>query len=99
VEIGELKKLVRSINKRTIMESPKTMIYGAHFAAMEYELNYALLKRNYSWLEKRLKDHYLVLLDDPYLPEELKPRCEAILERFSKLLKESRERDQTTTLS
>ena len=91
VEMSELKKMGRTINKRTIMESPKNMIYGAHLTAMEYELNYALLKRNYSWVEKRLKDHHLVLLDDPHLPEELKPRGIAILERFRKLLKESRE--------
>ena len=94
VEISELKKMGRTINKRTIMESPKTMIYEAHFTGMEYELNYALLKRNYSWVEKRLKDHHLVLIDDPHLPEELKPRGKAILERFRKLIRETTEEAQ-----
>lgn len=89
VEMSELKKMGRTINKRTIMESPKAMIYEAHFTAMEYELNYALLKRKYSWIKTRLKQHKLVLLEDPYLPEELKPRGNVILERFGKLTRKS----------
>ena len=89
VEMSELKKMGRTINKRTIMESPKTMIYKAHFMAMEYELNYALLKRNYSWIKTRLEQHRLVLVDDPHLPEKLKPRGKAILERFKKLIRKS----------
>ena len=89
VEISELKKMGRRINRRTIMESPKTSIYEAHFTAMEYELNYALLKGDYSWIENRLEQHKLVLLDDPHLPEKLKPLGEAILERFRKLIRKS----------
>ena len=88
-EMSELKKMGRTINKRTVMESPKTVIYEAHFTAMEYELNYALLKREYSWIETRLEQHKLVLLDDPHLPEELKPRGNAILERFRNLIRKS----------
>lgn len=90
VEMSELKKMGRTINKRTIMESPKTMIYEAHFTAIEYELNYALLKREYSWIGTRLEQHKLVLVDDPHLPEELKPRGNAILERFRKLIRKSK---------
>lgn len=44
VEISELKKTGRAINKRTIVESPKTMIYEAHFTAIEHEFNFALLR-------------------------------------------------------
>ncbi|MFQ6068396.1 MAG: hypothetical protein ACE5KD_02520 [Candidatus Bathyarchaeia archaeon] len=87
VEISELKKMGRTINKQTIMKTPKTTIYEAHFTAMEYELNYALLRREYSWIRERLKQHKLVLIDDPCLPEKLKPRGEAIFERFSKLIR------------
>jgi hypothetical protein len=72
------------------------MIYEAHFTAMKLELNYALLKKDYPWIRKRLEGHKTsVLEDDPNLPEELKPRGNAIFERFSKLLKEA----QSTRLS
>lgn len=89
VEMSELKKMGRTIDKRTIMESPKTMIYEAHFTAMEYELNYALLKKEYSWIRTRLEQHKLVLVDDPHLPEKLKPRGNAILEKFRKFIRKS----------
>lgn len=88
VEMSELKKMGRTINKQVIVESPKTMIYKAHFTAMELELNYALHKKNYPWIRKRLEVHKTsVLEDDPHLPEELRPKGNAIFERFSKLLK------------
>ncbi len=35
VEMNELKKMGRTIDKRVIVESPKTMIYEAHFTAIE----------------------------------------------------------------
>jgi len=88
VEMTELKKMGRIINKRVILESPKTMIYEAHFTAMELELNYALLKKEYAWIRTRLEAHKAsVLEDDPHLPEELRPRGHAIFKRFCKLLK------------
>jgi len=90
VEINELKKMGRTINKRVIVESPKTLIYKAHFTAIELELNYALLKKDYLWIRKRLEGHKTsVLEDDPNLPEELRPRGGAILERFKKLMRKS----------
>ncbi|MFQ6003113.1 MAG: hypothetical protein ACE5KJ_05140, partial [Candidatus Zixiibacteriota bacterium] len=85
--MSELKKMGRTINKRTIMESPKKMIYEAHFTAMEYELSYALFKKDYWWIRTRLEQHKLVLADDPNLPEKLRPRGKAILERFSKFVR------------
>jgi hypothetical protein len=90
VEISELKKMGKTIKKQTIIESPKTTIYEAHFTAMEYELNYALLKKNYAWVETRVEQHKRVLIDDPHLPEELKPQGKAILERFRKLMRKSK---------
>ncbi|MDI6846973.1 MAG: hypothetical protein QMD23_02435 [Candidatus Bathyarchaeia archaeon] len=90
VEISELKKMGRTINKRVIVGSPKTMIYEAYFTAMELELNYALLKKDYPWIRTRLERHKTsVLEDDPHLPEELRPRGKAILERFKKMITES----------
>lgn len=90
IEISELKKMGRKINKRTIVESPKTMIYTAHFTAMEQELNYAFLKKDFFWIKIRLRQHKeSVLEDDPNLPEKLRPKGEEILEKFSKLITES----------
>ena len=45
VEINELKKMGRTIDKRVIVDSPKTVIYDAHLTAMQTELNYALYKK------------------------------------------------------
>lgn len=88
VEINELKKMGRTIDKRVIVDSPKTVIYDAHLTAMEIELRYALNKRDYFWLKIRLRHHKeSVLDDDPNLPEEMRPRAEAIFERFSRAVK------------
>lgn len=53
-EISELKKMGRQIDKRVIVGSPKTVIYDAHFTAMELELDYALFKKDYFWVKIRL---------------------------------------------
>lgn len=83
-EINELKKMGRIINKRVIVESPKTVIYEAHFRAIELELNYALFKKDYFWVKMRLKAHKdSVLENDPNLPRTLRPRGEEILEKFN----------------
>jgi hypothetical protein len=82
-EISELKKMGRTINRKAIVDSPKTVIYRAHFDAMELELDYALSKKKHLWIETRLRQHRKsVLEDDPNLPEELRPRGEAILAKF-----------------
>jgi hypothetical protein len=87
VEMSELKKMGRTIDKRVIVDSPKTTIYTAHFAAMETELSYALQKGDTYWARWRLKTHKTsVLDDDPNLPEELRPRAQEIFKRFSKLI-------------
>jgi len=88
VEINELKKMGRTIDKRVIVDSPKTVIYDAHLTAMEIELRYALNKRDYFWVKIRLRHHKeSVLDDDPNLPEEMRPRAETIFERFSRAVK------------
>jgi len=87
-EINELKKMGRTIDKRVIVDSPKTVIYEAHFKAMELELQYAMFKKDYYWAKFRLKQHKeSVLEDDPNLPESLKPRGEEIFHKFSNLVK------------
>jgi DNA-binding transcriptional regulator PaaX len=84
-EINELRRMGRAIDKRVIVDSPKTVIYDAHLTAMETELNYALNKKDYFWVKIRLRHHKeSVLDDDPNLPEEMRPRAEALYERFRK---------------
>jgi hypothetical protein len=83
VEINELKKMGRTINKRVIMDSPKTVIYEAHLKAMETELEYALHKKDYFWIKIRLRQHKeSVLNDDPNLPEQMRPKAEALYHKF-----------------
>jgi len=91
VEINELKKIGRPIDKRVIVDSPKAVIYEAHLTAMETELQYALNKKDYFWIKIRLRHHKeSVLDDDPNLPEEMRPRAETIFERFSKSVQRSK---------
>ena len=88
-EINELKKMGRTINKRVIVDSPKTVIYDAHLTALEKELEYALHKKDYAWVKIRLRQHKeSVLEDDPNLPEEMRPRAEAIFEKFLKAVQQ-----------
>ena len=87
VEISELKKLGARIDNRVIVDSPRTMIYAAHFTAMETELNYALLKGDTFWANLRLNQHKTsVFDDDPNLPQEMRPRAEEILKNYRKLI-------------
>lgn len=88
VEISELKKMGRKIDKRVIVDSSKEVIYKAHFFAQEFEMNYALAKKDYSWVRLRLKHHRNVLNDDPNLPEKLKPLAQTIYDKFIKIEKE-----------
>jgi hypothetical protein len=87
-EMSELKKRGKIIDKRVIVDSPKTVIYEAHFKAIELELEYALFKKNYFWVKVRLKQYKeSILEDDPNLPESLRPRGEEIFHKFSNLVK------------
>jgi hypothetical protein len=89
VEISELKKIGRRIDKRVIMETPKIPFYTVHFGAMETELKYALYKRDTFWARIRLRQHKESVLDnDPNLPEELRPRAEELYEKYRRLTKE-----------
>jgi hypothetical protein len=87
VEISELRKPGIKINKCTLVESPKLVVYTAHFTAMEQELNYALLRKDFSWIRTRLQQHKASVLEsDQHLPEELRPKGEEILAEFNKFI-------------
>jgi len=93
VEIGDFKKMGRSIDKRVIVDSPRTIIYDAHLTAMETELKYALHRGDTYWAKIRLRQHKeSVLDDDPNLPEELRPRAQEIYEKYRRLAKQASER-------
>lgn len=99
VEINELKKMGRTINKRVIVDSPKTVIYDAHLTAIETELNYALHKKDYFWVKIRLRQHKeSVLENDPNLPKEMRPRAETIFEKFLKVIQNRRLADTMSRL-
>lgn len=92
VEINELKKMGRTIDKRVIVDSPKTVIYDAHLTAMETELDYALYKKDYFWVKIRLKQHKESVLDnDPNLPEEMRPRAKTLFEKFRSYTKQKKD--------
>jgi hypothetical protein len=82
VEITELKKMGLAIDKKTLVDSPKTDIYDAHLSAMEFEMGYASRKGDFDWLRIRLGHHKNVLDDDPFLPESMRLRATAIYDRF-----------------
>jgi len=91
VEINELKMKGRVIDKRVVVDSPKTVIYEAHFTAMETELDYALRRKDSFWVKVRLRHHKeSVLDDDPNLPERLRPRAEELYEKFRKTVSRRR---------
>lgn len=86
-EITELKKMRRKIDKRVIVDSPKTVIYEAHFNALEPK--YALFKKDYFWMKIRLKQHTeSVLEDDPNLPETMRSRGEDLYAKFKNMVKQ-----------
>jgi hypothetical protein len=92
VEISEIKKMGRTIDKRVIVDSPKLVIYDAHLTAMETELEYALHKDDTFWAKIRLRQHKEgVLDDDPNLPKELRPRAEKLYEKYHRLAKQASE--------
>ncbi len=90
VEISELKKIGREIDKHVVVETPKIPFYTAHLTAMETELKYALYKGDTFWAKIRLRQHKeSVSDDDPNLPKELRPRAEEIYEKYRRLAKQA----------
>lgn len=88
VEISELKKMGRKIDKCVIVDSPKEVIYKAHFFAQEFEMDYAVKKKDYAWMKIRLRAHKKVLHDDPNLPDEMRLVAQTIYDKFLQIEKE-----------
>jgi hypothetical protein len=84
VEISEWKRRGMKIYKGLIIDAPRTLVYTIHYTALEKELEYALQKGDRKWVEMRVKNS----LEDPYIPEELKPYAKNILERFIKAIED-----------
>ncbi|MEM2960218.1 MAG: hypothetical protein QXU67_01295, partial [Candidatus Bathyarchaeia archaeon] len=61
----------------------------AHFTALEYEIKYALNKRDLSWIKLRLS-HAREWLKDKELPKDLVERCKLIVDWLLILLGESK---------
>jgi hypothetical protein len=91
VEMSELKKIGRKIDKRVIMDTPRSAFYTTHLNALETELKYALYKGDTYWVKFRLKLFKESEADDPNLPEELRPRVEEIYEKYRGLAKQASE--------
>jgi hypothetical protein len=90
-EISELKKMGVPINKQTVMNTyPSTV--EAHYTATEYELEYALGKKDYQWLKTRIK-HAESWLEEPNMPHHLVQRHNNLMKRLSKALENSTEDD------
>jgi hypothetical protein len=89
VEMSELKKIGRKIDKHVIMNTPRSAFYAAHFNALETELKYALYKGDTYWVKFRLKLFKKSEDDDPNLPGELRPRVEEIYEKYRRLAKQA----------
>jgi len=89
-EINELKQKGKTISKRVIGDSSKTVIYDAHLTALEKELEYALYKKDYAWVKIRLRQQFKesVLDNDPNLPKEMRPRAEVIFDKFRKAVQQ-----------
>lgn len=85
VEICELKRNKILITKRTMLDFPFA-VYSAHIQATEMEFNYALVQTDYDWLRKRLQ-HASGWFEDPFLPDELRPRYEQLVKKYQQLIK------------
>jgi len=82
IEIGELKGAGVEINSKTIMDTSKDVLYGAHLKAMDYELGYCLILEDFYWLKHRLAYLGQDVKMDEHMPEELKERAKEIYDSF-----------------
>jgi len=62
----------RKIDERVAIDSPRNMIYRAHFSTQEFGTNHAW-KEDYSWVKLRLRAHKKAPCDDPNVTEEPRP--------------------------
>ena len=83
IEISELKESGIEIDKKTVVNAPKEVLYSAHMKAMDYELGYSLILEDFYWLKHRLAQLGRDIKTDEYLPESLK---EEVLEIYNSFL-------------
>jgi hypothetical protein len=82
VEMSELKAAGMEINKKTLIDTPKETLYGAHLKAMDYELGYSLILEDFYWLKHRLAYLGRDIKNDKNLPESLKETALKIYNSF-----------------
>ena len=82
IEIGELKGAGVEINTKTIMDTSKEVLYGAHLKAMDYELGYCLILEDFYWLKHRLDYLGQDIKMDEHMPEENKAKATEIYDSF-----------------
>jgi hypothetical protein len=85
VEIDTVKKMGLRITKSVIVDNPD-MVYEAHLKAFEVELLLAKRRRNWSHIGERIED-VQNWIDDPLLPQKLKPKCRALREDAQEALR------------
>lgn len=96
VEISELKKKKVPINKQTVMNTYLGVV-ETHYTATEYELDYAIDKKDYEWLKMRMS-HAKSWLEEPNMPHHLVQRHSNLMKKLSKAL-ESCSKDKSTLRS
>jgi len=84
IEISELKRRRTPINRETIINCDREMIYDAHLTATEYEIRHALKENNLEWIRLRLS-HAKMWLEDENLPKNLVEKCKQIIDWLLKL--------------
>ena len=82
IEISELKEAGVDINTKTIVDTPKEVLYGAHLKATDYELGYSLILEDFYWLKHRLAYLGRDIKNDENLPESLKEKALEIYNSF-----------------
>jgi len=97
VEISELKKMDIPIDKDTVVKHFICAVFEAHYVATEYELNYAVSKRDFDWVKRRLKD-VRYWLEDDHIPKHMINRFEEIITRFEAEPIEIKQRSKTARL-
>ncbi len=82
IEISELKEAGIEINNKTIVDTPKEVLYSAHLKAMDYELGYSLILEDYYWLKHRLAQHARDIKNDVNMPDSLNGKAMEIYDTF-----------------
>ena len=74
IEISELKEAGIAITTKTIVDTDRETIYGAHLKAIDYELGYSLILEDFYWLKHRLECLGQDIKNNENIPEGLKEK-------------------------